>query len=283
MEFARPLDTDSSLRPSFFDLLAKSNFESLLPPLFEPLLQTSRSADSSKSRLLFHAVKAIVDLSLLAGFGATASEVFYGLERSCRRKWLLYAVTILETHLFPLFQQHKLAEKLPRSLKKIVQILDVIVKLAYICGDCKSFSLLHFISGISYRHARVDVYERDDLFARLIRYFLITGQLTVYLVQSGFLDKLKQLFLSDASFRPSAIDSIPSAPPDISRLTPKPHPKGHPAPQRAGLCPICLNSWKDPVILNSGFVYCRKCFKVEWQQCPVTLIKLTSQTPIFLN
>lgn len=276
MEFARPIDSGASIRPSFFDLLAKSNFESLLPPLFDPLLHTS----SFKGRLIFYGVKTGVDLGLLAGFGGTASEVFYGLERTCKNKWLLYAVTLLESHIFPLLQHVKLSE----SFKKLVQVLDVLVKLAYICGDCKSFSLLHFISGINYRHARADVYERNDLSARLVRYFLISGQLVVYLVQSGLVEKLKLHFSQGESFNyKDSNNAIPSTPPDISFLTPNPHPKGHPAPQRAGLCPICLDSWNDPVILNSGFVYCRKCIKEDCKQCPVTLLKLTSVTPIFLN
>ena len=51
--------------------------------------------------------------------------------------------------------------KLPDTLKKILKLLDVLVKLAYITSDSKSFSLIHFVTGIYYEHSSTDVYERQ--------------------------------------------------------------------------------------------------------------------------
>jgi hypothetical protein len=223
-----------------------------------------------------------MDLAMLAGFGGTTSEVFYGLERTANQKWIIYLVTLIETHFIPLLDQsNSLISRLPKQFRKLVQILDVIVKLAYITGDCKSFSFLHLISGIQYRYSAFDVYERNDLSANLVKIFLIGGQLTIYLVQSGIFYKMQnRLFSNRHTIKFSASTPFP---PDISSLTPKPHLHGHPAPQRAGICPICLDPWTEPIILDSGYIYCKKCLRTELLECPVTKITVSTYTPLYLS
>lgn len=273
MEFARPIDSvDDTQSPSFFDLLAQNNFENLLVQLIKPSFINSKTKTA-----FFYGFKAAIDLGMLAGFGGIASEVVYGLERTSRRKWLLYLVTLIETHLIPFLSEIKsLPFKIPESLKKLTKLLDVIVKLAYITSDCKSFSLLHFLTGIIYKHSSTDVYERNDIPSRIVKTILITGQLAIFLLQSGVFDKLKN---------PVNRIVIPSTPPNISQLLPKPHPQGYPVPQRAGICPLCLESWKNPVALSSGFVYCQKCIKndkTNWKICPVTRTPIHHFIPLFL-
>ena len=173
MEFARPIDSSTNLvQPSFFDLLSQSHFESLLHSLFEPLRHR---------RTLFYGIKAVIDLGMVAGFGGITTEVIYGLERVNRLgkqsrtgTLIIYLVTLIECHLIPVLNL-----KLPKPLKKIVQFLDVLVKLAYITSDSKSFSLLHFLTGISYEHSRTDVYERHDILGKIIKTILIQGYFLV--------------------------------------------------------------------------------------------------------
>lgn len=256
MEFARPVDSSSSIQPSFFDLLSQSNFESLLQTLLP-------------HRPLFHALKVAVDLAMVAGFGGITSEVIYGLERrSPKGKLMVYLVTLVECHLVPFF---KFKLKLPEPLNKIVKLLDLLVKLAYITSDSKSFSLLHLLTGISFHHTSVDVYERQDTLGKIIKTILIGGQLAVYLLQSGVFEKLK-----------SPIGLSNPAPPEISKLIPQPHPNGFPIPKRAGICPCCLNSWKDPIVISSGYIFCSKCIK-SYKTCPVTRLPISHLVPLFLT
>lgn len=261
MEFARPVDT-KLVQPSFFDLLAQSNFESLFFSLFQPLLRPAP----------FYAVKAAIDLGMVAGFGGITSEVIYGLERAHRLgnqskkgKLIVYLVTFLECHLIPFLKL-----KLPEPIGKIVKFFDVLVKLAYITSDSKSFSLLHLLTGISYQHSNNDIYERQDALGKIIKTVLIAGQLTVYLIQSGVFDKLKS---------PS---QTPQNSPEISKLIPQPHPNGFPVPKRAGICPCCLNSWKDPIVISSGYIYCSKCIK-SYKTCPITKSPVNHFIPLFLQ
>lgn len=261
MEFARPVDT-KLVQPSFFDLLAQSNFESLLFSLFQPLLRPAQ----------FYGLKAAIDLGMVAGFGGITSEVIYGLERAHRLgnqsktgKLIVYLVTLLECHLVPFLKL-----KLPEPLRKIVKFLDVFVKLAYVTSDSKSFSLLHLLTGISYQHSNNDIYERQDTLGKIIKTVLIVGQLAVYLIQSGVLEKLK----SPSQTQPNL--------PEISKLIPQPHPNGFPVPKCAGICPCCLNSWKDPIVISSGFIYCSKCIK-SYETCPITQSPISHFIPLFLQ
>jgi hypothetical protein len=273
MEFARPIDHVNETRPSFFDLLAKSNFDNLLTQLLKPQIPESRA------NFIFYGVKAAVDLGMLASFGGTASEVVYGLERTNKRKWLLYFVTLLENHLIPLLSDTSNVSNSFTLLtgppfKKFTRLLDILVKLAYITADCKSFSLLHFLTGTFYKHSTTDIYERTDFWGRLVKSILIGGQLGIFLIQSGVFDKLKnrgnQIF-------------VPSTAPDISKLIPKPHPEGYPPPQRAGICPLCLETWANPVVITSGYVYCRKCIKnIKGNTCPITRTPINHLIPLFL-
>lgn len=274
MEFARPIDSSTNLiQPSFFDLLSQSNFESLIYSLFEPPIALLQASDNR--RALFYGVKAMIDLGMVAGFGGITSEVIYGLERAHRLgahnkigKTIIYLVTLLECHLVPFLKL-----KLPQPLKKIVKFLDLLIKLAYITSDSKSFSLLHFLTGISYQHSGTDVYEQQETFGKIIKTLLIGGQLAVYLIQSGVLEKLK----SPSQTSPNSIE-----PPEISKLIPQPHPKGFPTPKRAGICPCCLESWKDPVVISSGYIYCSKCIK-SYKSCPVTKTPIFHFIPLFLQ
>lgn len=278
MEFVRPIDSvvnDEAEQPSFFDLLAQSSFEKLLPPLVKPSLSTIFPL---KADLIFYGVKAAIDLGMMANFGGITSEVVYGLERTrSSKKWLLYIVTFLENHLIPFLSETgrltRFTSVIPESLKKLAKLLDALIKLAYITSDCKSFSLLHFITRITYKHSSTDIYERSDLLGRLVKTILIGGQLGIYLVQSGVFEKLRN---------PTNQFIIPSTAPDIYKLVPKPHPEGYPLPQRAGICPICLEAWKNPVALSSGVVYCRKCVKSDCRTCPVTRIAVSHFIPLFL-
>lgn len=278
MEFARPLDGNlEDPQPSFFDLLAQSNFDRLLQPLFEPVLAPQFP---STHRKIFYTLKAAVDLGMVAGFGGIASEVFYGLERhaSSNKNILLYLVTLLECHLFPLLKTNsRIASLVPQSLGKILKFLDVLVKLAYITGDTKSFSLLHFITGITYKHSSTTIYNRTDALGKIAKSILISGQLLVYLIQSGVFDKLKA---RNHRFKNQVISSVA---PDIEELTPKPHPHGYPAPPRAGICPLCSSEWNNPVVLSSGYIFCQKCIKSDLQYCPVTRLKISRIVPLFLQ
>lgn len=271
MEFARPIDSVNEAQPSFFDLIAKSNFDNLLTQLIKPQIPSTRA------NFIFYGVKAAVDLGMLASFGGIASEVVYGLERTSKRNWLLYLVTLLENHLIPLFFEtvNLPLSLVPEPLKKLAKFLDILVKLAYITTDCKSFSLLHFLTGIIYKHSTTDIYERTDFLGRLVKSILIGGQLGIFLIQSGVFDKLKN--------RGNQI-IVPSTAPDISKLIPKPHPQGYPVPQRAGICPLCLETWKDPVVISSGYVYCQKCIKNNktTTSCPVTRTPINHFIPLFL-
>lgn len=264
MEFARPIDSSTnSLQPSFFDLLSQSNFESLLHSLFQPLLRPAQ----------FYGVKAVLDLGMVAGFGGTGSEVIYGLERAHRLgnrsktgRVVVYLVTLLECHLIPFLKL-----KLPEPLRRIAKFLDVLVKLAYITSDSKSFTLLHLLTGVSYQHASTDIYERQDALGKIVKTILVGGQLAVYLIQSGVFEKLKS---------PSVPNSRES--PEISKLIPQPHPNGFPVPKRAGICPCCLNSWKDPVVISSGYIYCSRCIK-SYKTCPITRSPISHFIPLFLQ
>ena len=274
MEFARPIDTNfTDIQPSFFDLIAKGNFETLLPSLFEPLLAPKFP---QHHKLVFYLGKAILDVAMVAGLGGTAGEVVYGLERSSKRGTLLVClVTLLECHLLPfLSETTELFSSLPHSLRRLSQFLDLLVKVAYITSDCKSFSLLHFLTGISFKHSSTDIYERTDLLAKLIKTALIGGQLAVFLIQSGVL----------AKFKKGTTSSITSStPPEITNLVPAPHPQGYPLPRRAGTCPCCTGDWKDPVVItSSGYVYCKKCL-INWKTCPVTRIPILNTISLFLN
>lgn len=256
MEFARPLDCDV-LQPSFFDLLSLQNFNQLLPALFEPFTRQNQ-----RNKLIFAVGRAVVDLVMMAGFGGTATEVIYGLERVCKRpgsKWIIYLVTILESHLHHV--------PLPSTFKRLLQFLDLGIKLSYITNDSKSFSLLHALTGIIYKHSSTDVYERRDPMGRIIKSLLVVGQLVVFLIQSGVLDRNK---------KQSIISSSSSPPPQPSplSLSPPPHPDGYPLPKRSGICPCCLEKFLEPVaVVSSGYVYCRRCLgrRVE---CPVTKIPI---------
>lgn len=270
MEFARPIDSVNEIQPSFFDLLAQSNFDNLLTQLIKPKIPN----------LIFYSVKAAVDLGMLAGFGGITSEVVYGLERSCKRKWLLYLVTFLEKHFIPFLSETVnistfIPAKLLNPLKKLTVLLDILVKLAYITADCKSFSLLHFSTGIVYKHTSTEIYERTDFSGRLVKSILVASQLGIFLYQSGVFEKLKHR-------RDQVV--LPSTAPDISKLIPKAHPEGFPPPQRAGICPLCLESWKNPVLLSSsGYVYCHACIiKNDWKYCPITKTPIKKLIPLFL-
>ena len=267
MEFARPIDSvNNETQPSFFDLLAQSNFDNLLTQFLKPQII------HSKANFIFYGVKAAVDLGMLASFGGIASEVVYGLERTGKRKWLVYLVTLIENHLFPLLANNFL----PSPLKKLTKLLDILVKLAYITSDCKSFTLLHFLTGTIYKHNSTDIYERTDFWGRVVKSILISGQLGIFLIQSGVFEKLK--------IRSNQV-SIPSTAPDIFKLIPVPHPEGYPVPQRAGICPLCLETWKNPIIISSGYVYCQKCIKSEkgnWKSCPVTRTPINHLIPLYL-
>lgn len=270
MEFVRPIDSVNEPQPSFFDLLAKSNFDNLLTQMIKPQIP------GSKANFIFYGVKAAVDLGMLASFGGIASEVVYGLERTSKwkLKWSLYLVTLLENHLIPLLFETVKVPPLPEPLKKLTRLLDILVKLAYITTDCKSFSLLHFLTGIIYKHSTTDIYERTDFWGRLVKSILIGGQLGIFLIQSGVFDKFKN--------RGNQV-IVPSTAPDISKLIPKPHPKGYPVPQRAGICPLCLETWKDPVVISSGYVYCQKCIKNNKATCcPVTRTPIHHLILLFL-
>lgn len=269
MEFARPIDSNV-IQPSFFDLLSQSNFESLLLSLFEP----SIIHNLKYGKALFYGVKAVIDLAMVAGFGGITSEVIYGLERAHRLgkhnkigKSIIHLVTLLECHLIPFLNL-----KLPDTLKKILKLLDVLVKLAYITSDSKSFSLLHLITGIYYEHSSTDVYERQDPLGKIIKTVLIGGQLAVYLIQSGVFEKLKS--------SPTPQTSI--EPPEMSKLIPQSDPNGFPVPKRAGICPCCLNPWKDPVVIPSGYIYCSKCIK-NYTSCPITKTFISHFIPLFLQ
>ena len=269
MEFARPIDSSTNLiQPSFFDLLSQSNFESLLYSLFEPLVSNSKHG-----RALFYSGKAVLDLLMVAGFGGITSEVIYGLERVGSRnktgKLIIYLVTLLECHLSPFLKL-----KLPGKLGKIVKFLDILVKLAYITSDSSSFNLLHFITGISYQHSRTDVYERQDTLGKIIKMLLIGGQLTVYLIQSGVFERMKS--------SPSPSSPSNSHPPEIAKLIPRPDPNGFPVPKRAGICPCCLNSWRNPIVISSGYIYCSNCIK-NYKTCPVTKASISHFIPLFLQ
>lgn len=214
-------------------------------------------------------------MGMIAGFGGIASEVFYGLERNVTHSnSILYLVTLLECHLFPLLKSH--VSLVPKSLIKLLKFLDVLVKLAYITGDTKSFSLLHFITGITYKHSSTTLYDRTDVLGKIVKSFMIGGQLAVYLIQSGVFDRLK----ASNKFKNQAISSVA---PDISELTPKAHPNGFPVPPRAGICPLCSSEWKNPVALSSGYIYCQKCIKSDMSHCPVTRIKISRVIPLFLQ
>lgn len=273
MEFARPIDSvNNEPQPSFFDLLAQSNFDKLLTQFLKP------QNNYSKANFIFYGVKAAVDLGMLAGFGGIASEVVYGLERTGKRKWLLYLVTLIEIHLVPLLSETvNFPSFIPEPLKKLTKLLDILVKLAYITSDCKSFTLIHFLTGTIYKHNLTDIYERTDFWGRVVKSILISGQLGIFLIQSGVFEKLKN--------RSKQI-SIPSTTPDISKLIPKPHPEGYPVPQRAGICPLCLETWKNPVVVSSGYVYCQKCIKSDNGDlkscCPVTRTPINHLIPLFL-
>lgn len=278
MEFARPVDlANGGIQPSFFDLLAQLNFDNILPALFSPIFGNSS---------LFWTGKAVVDLAMLAGFKGTLSEVVYGLERKravasarLRHNWIIYLSVLLESPLLtasiesiPLLKS--IDFRLP--LKNILKSLDILTKLAYITGDCKSFSLLHLLLGVSYKHSSVDVYGRSDAVARIVKAVLVLGQLAVFSIQSGILEKIKS-----ATRIPSS--SLPQLPPNPSTLLPKAHPNGYPRPKRPGLCPCCLEKWKDPVVVgSSGIVYCKGCLEGK-RECPVTKILISDLIPIFLN
>lgn len=276
MEFARPIEVNlDDARPSFFDLLAKSNFDNLLQPLIEPFL--APQFPSAHERIYF-AVKAVIDLAMISGFGGITSEVFYGLERHVTsHKSVLYLVTLLECHLFPLIKSNAHFQSFfPKSLIKLLKCLDVLVKLAYITGDTKSFSLLHFITGITFKHSSTTLYDRTDTLGKIVKYFMISGQLVVYLIQSGFFDRIK-------SRNQIKNRNIPSIAPDVSDLALKADPHGFPVPPRAGICPVCSEEWKNPVALSSGYIYCQKCIKSDMSLCPVTRLKISGIIPLFLQ
>lgn len=316
MEFARPIDSLTNPQPSFFDLLNQSNFEKLLIPLLLP---------NFPNRLTFFALKGLVDLVGIWKFGGVVSEIVYGIERGVRNQditsnsnsnsnstngnnnihshnqishshghspLIIYLVTCLECHIIPYFfskQQQPYSLNIPHKavLTKIFKFLDVLVKICYITGDCQSFTLLHFLTGIVYKSSGRDIYERSDPVSRGVQWLILSGQLIVFLVQSGVIEKLKQKFVSVSNpdtaisaFKYTSTSTTPESDHFLS-IAPKPHPKGFPIPLRAGLCPCCLNAWKDPVAVSTGFVYCKNCVKNS-KTCPITNIPISKIFPLFI-
>ena len=133
----------------------------------------------------------------------------------------------------------------------------------------------------------MDIYERNDPISKVLKWLILSGQLTLFLIQSGVVEKFKQKFNSSKSgtngisaFKYSSTSTSPE-PDHFLKMAPKAHPNGFPIPLRAGLCPCCLNPWKDPVVVLTGFVYCRNCVK-DSRTCPVTNIPISSLFPLFI-
>lgn len=273
MEFARPVDSNAEgAPPSVFDLMAQANLEKLLPSLFG-------STGSINQSFLLQAGKAVLDVAMLAKFGGIASEVIYGLERRCthNKTWILYAITLTECHIIPLLRTR--FARIPAVLQRSLQILNAIVKILYISGDCRSFSLLHWLGGVFLRHSTTDIYERTDLASRGLKWLLVGSQLALFLFQSGVFDRL---YKSPASIAQQTA-FMPSVPPNLALCLPKPHPNGLQLPPKSsGVCPACLESWREPMAVSTGVIYCRSCIEGK-AKCLVTLLPITHFIPLFLQ
>lgn len=278
MEFARPIDSASTEQPTIFDVMAEKNAESLIKPLFDSFISEIFTTPLRWKSEMYYCGRAALDLFMLNSFQGTLTEVIYGIKRESNRgnrKIFVSFITILECHIIP-YISHKVP-KIPAKILKILGLMDAAIKLAYMTGDCKSFGLAHFLLGIVYRQNDFNWYDEEDFISKCIKWILLTGQFLLYLAQSGVFEKIKQL--RDRPLNQTSKNT--STPPDMTKLCPPAHPNGCPVPLKAGICPVCLTSWKNPVAFPSGYVYCKNCVK---NTCPITKISFDFKHlfPIYL-
>lgn len=154
-----------------------------------------------------------------------------------------------------------------RSIKASLEFLQIIKYVGYLAGYSKTHSIQLMMAGISLRHANIqdDPFSWSEIFNGNVKISTVLSSIMLRGLEFGgfFLQFLQ--WWQDSSASQKSLTQLPiPEPPQLDKN----------ANRYAGICPICLQEFLLPTIVQiSGYVFCYKCITKhlkKHQYCPVT-------------
>lgn len=155
-----------------------------------------------------------------------------------------------------------------RTVKSSYEFAQIIKYVSYLAGYSSSHSISLMVAGISLRHSSIveNPFSWTDVFNGKIG--LSTALSTIMLRSlefGGFFLQFIQWWQDSSSTSSRSIGELP---------IPEPPMLDENANKYQNVCPICLQEFQIPTILQvSGYVFCYKCITRHFQKhlfCPVT-------------
>lgn len=159
-----------------------------------------------------------------------------------------------------------------RSIKASLEFTQIIKYVAYLAGYTSTHSIPLMVTGLSLKHANIqeDSFRWTDILGGDVKLSTILSTLMLRSLEFGgfFLQFIQ--WWHDSSSSQRSITELP---------IPEPPSLDHNANKYISICPICLQDFQIPTILQtSGYVFCFKCITKHLkkkQLCPVTSLPAT--------
>lgn len=154
-----------------------------------------------------------------------------------------------------------------RTVKASVEFAQIIKYVAYLAGYTSTHSIQLMVAGLSLKHANIqeDSFSWKDIVGGNVKFSTVFSTLMLRSLEFGgfFLQFIQSWHDSSSSQR--SITQLPA--PDPATLDQN-------ANKYISICPICLQDFQIPTILQtSGYVFCFKCISKHLKRkqcCPVT-------------
>lgn len=154
-----------------------------------------------------------------------------------------------------------------RSVKASLEFLQIIKYVSYLAGYSKTHSLQLMLAGIGLRHNHIpdDSFSFSEIFSGNLKVSTVLSTLTLRSLEfGGFFLQFIQWWQDSSSSQKSLVQLPIPEPPQLDKN----------ANRYEGVCPICLQDFLLPTVVQvSGYVFCYKCITKHLQKsqyCPVT-------------
>lgn len=154
-----------------------------------------------------------------------------------------------------------------RTIKASLEFAQIIKYVSYLAGYSTTHSIQLMITGLGLKHANIqeDSFSWTDIFSGKVKLSTVCSTLMLRSLEFGgfFLQFIQ--WWQDSSSAQRSITQLP---------IPEPPTLDQNANKYISICPICLQDFQIPTILQtSGYVFCFKCITnhlKKKQFCPVT-------------